>query len=190
MGANQIPPVTTLPEIEYFTLEELPGRTMFRCEPRRCTMQVAHCASMWQQANERGAPERLDACRSCQVGAKHAGVEEMSLSPLRGVSICGRCVTGTTRLIRGHLCPSCYNRQLEYVKGRNAKGAFPVMHPKLYPLKVRIRSGGAVKDFGKGDVVDTAELVVSVLRDEGMQAAFSFSSIKPRVGVVMQGELF
>src|SRR5574343_988076 len=110
--------------VDYFELPELPGRQMFRCERRSATLQAQNCASMWRQANDRGAPERLDICKNCPLGASHAGVNEISLSPLRGASVCARCHQGTTRLIRGHLCVSCANRFYERLKGKNAKGKF------------------------------------------------------------------
>lgn len=177
---------------EYFELDELPGKTMFRCGRHHCTMQVTACAEMWRQANEqRMPPERLDPCRNCQLGAKHAGVGEISLSPLRGAHICGRCNAGATRLIRGHLCPSCYNRELEYLKGVNAKGAAPVRHPALHRIELTIRTDGRVKRFRRGAVVGTHELVVAALRDEPKQVALSFlSNGRARIVGHRQGELF
>lgn len=174
-------------QIEYFTIESLPDRPMFRCDKHRCTLQVESCASMWKQAQERGAPERLDLCRNCPIGAKHAGVGEISLSPLRGASICGRCDTGATRLIRRHLCPSCYNRELEYDKGYNAKGSAPIKHPDLHVVTVLVRTGGAVLKYSKGRVSSPEELVIAALRDEPRQVTFSFLGRGPELE---QGELF
>lgn len=171
---------------EYFTFPELPDRPMFRCERRQATLQVQSCAGMWTQANDKAAPERLDQCKNCPLGAKHAGVGEISLSPLRGMSICARCHTGTTRLIRRHLCPSCYNRELEYVKGRNARGTLPVAHPVLHSLEIRFQCGDAVQNL-QLSAVSSEELVVAALRDSSKQVTFAFN--RPR-NELPQGELF
>lgn len=166
-------------EVEYFELPELPGRAMFRCEPLKANLAVASCADMWRQAAQRGAPERLDRCRNCHLGAKHAGVRDASLSPLHGAMVCGRCHTGTTRLIHGHLCPSCYNRQLEYLKGRNAKGNAPKYHPVLWRIAIRYMAGGRIKTLCRPHVVSSEELVIAALRDEAKQVTFGPTARKP-----------
>lgn len=172
--------------IEYFELPDLPGRQMFRCNKRQATLKVESCAEMWQLANERHAPERLDQCRNCPIGAKHAGVGEISLSPLRGASICARCHEGTTRLIRRHLCVSCANREYEYRKGRNARGTAPVTHPPLLPLEIRFLAGDQPSRIAI-DAVAPIELVVAALRDSSKQVTFGWHVRRP---VVPQGELF
>lgn len=172
---------------EYFEIPELPGRKMFNCQPLRATLQVESCAERWRAGHAKGAPERLWQCRSCTLGARHAGAEEATQSPLYATSICGRCHTGATRLIGGHLCVSCYNRGREYLIGRNAKGNKPVKHPELYRIAIKYRSGGQVKTRVMAHAVDTAELVIAALRDEPKQVTFG-----PRIGPsrVAQGELF
>lgn len=171
---------------EYFTIPELPDQPMFRCEKRKASLKVESCAGMWRAANDKGAPERLDQCKNCPLGAKHAGVGEISLSPLRGMSICGRCHAGSTRLIRGHLCPSCYNRELEYRKGRNARGTAPVTHPVLHALTIKYQCGDELQRMALS-AVSSEELVVAALRDSSKQVTFAFS--RPRVELP-QGELF
>lgn len=172
--------------IEYFTLEELPDRPMFRCTRLSATLQVQACAQRWREANERNASERLDQCKNCQIGAKHAGVGEISLSPLRGMSICARCEQGTTRLVRKHLCVSCANREYEYHKGRNAKGSAPVKHPPLYQFEIRFQAGEVVQRMALR-AVSTQELVIAALRDTSKQVTFAFSGKRP---ILPQGELF
>lgn len=173
--------------MEYFTYPELPDKQMFRCERRNATLQVTSCAEMWKQANDRGAPERLDQCRNCPLGAKHAGVGEISLSPLRGMSICARCEQGTTRLVRKHLCVSCYNREREYLIGRNAKGSAPKMHPPLMHLEIRYRAGETHQVLAIEHAVSTQELIVAALRDTSKQVTFAFHQRRPDMP---QGELF
>lgn len=160
--------------VDYFTLEELPDVRMFRCERRHATLRVEACGQMWLAANDRGAPERLDQCRNCTIGAKHAGVGEISLSPLRGMSICARCDQGATRLVRKHICVSCYNREREYLIGKNAKGSIPKMHPPLHDLSIRFRAGDVVQVLRIDKAVSTKELIIAALRDTSKQVTFSF----------------
>lgn len=174
-------------EIEYFEMPEVPGSKMFRCAPLMATMSVNACSLRWRGASNKGAPERLDRCRNCRVGARHAGASDASLSPLHGMSICGRCHSGATRLIRGHLCVSCYNREREYVKGRNARGKAPKLHPMLHHLAIRYRAGAVVKLLTMPHVVNTTELVIAALRDEPKQV--TFCALVPRPAVI-QEDLF
>jgi hypothetical protein len=160
-------------KIEYFEIPELPGKPMFRCEKRKALLQVSACSKMWGQSHEKNAHERYMACRGCTIGAKHAGVAEATLSPFYRMSICGRCHSGAIRLINGHLCVSCQNRQYEWIKGRNARGKRPITHPDLHRLSVRYATGGRVKTLERANVVSTEELIVAALRDEPKQVTFA-----------------
>ncbi|BCP56239.1 hypothetical protein K32_48560 [Kaistia sp. 32K] len=172
--------------VEYFTYPELPDRQFFRCDRRKASLQVTACAGMWVEANGKAAPERLDQCRNCPLGAKHAGVGEISLSPLRGMSICARCEQGATRLVRKHLCISCYNREREFLKGRNARGSAPVKHPQLHQLEIRFQAGPEIERVAM-TVASRQELVVAVLRDTSKHVTFAFEAGRPNL---LQGELF
>lgn len=101
--------------------------------------------------------------------------------------ICGRCEQGATRLIHGHLCVSCYNREREYLKGRNAKGNAPKYHPTLYAISLRYRAGSQVKTRTMQHVTCAAELVIAALRDEPKQVTFAALVRRP---VLPQCELF
>jgi hypothetical protein len=173
--------------MEYFELPELPGKPMFKCDRLRASLQVSACSRSWSEAQRKGAPERFGQCRGCQIGAKHAGVAEATLSPIFAMRICARCHSGATRLICGHVCVSCYNRQREYLIGRNARGSKPITHPILHRLAVRYRTGGRLKTLRKANVVNTLELIVAALRDEPKQVTFSMLS--PR-SPLPQMELF
>lgn len=173
--------------IEYFELPEMPGKPMFRCEKRRANLLTSSCSKLWVEGNRKGCDDRFWLCKGCSIGAHHAGVGDSTLSPLFATSICARCGSGATRLIGGHLCVSCQNRQYEYIKGRNARGNAPVTHPTLYRLAIRYRAGGQVKTLDKPNVVDTMELVVAALRDEPKQV--TFAPMTPR-SPLPQMELF
>ena len=169
----------------YFELAEIPGRRHFNCERLRATLSVDSCARHWRIANEQPAEQsrfgdlqppdkaaRPLACRSCPLGATHAGVPAASQSPLRGMTICGRCHEGATRLIGKHLCVSCYNRQREQRIGKNGKGTTP---KKLAPLERRSitwLASGQVKTLTLGRSLNIDELIVSVLRDEQFAVQF------------------
>ena len=174
--------------IDYFELPELPGKRMFRCEKRKATIGVDACSSMWAAGHQKDAHERLWLCRGCSIGAQHAGVSDATLSPLYAAPICARCGCGSTRLIGGHVCVSCKNREYEYLKGRNARGNAPVTHPPLHRLSIRYRTGGRVKTLERCNVVDSLELVVAALRDEPKQVTFTISP--PPRSPMPQLELF
>lgn len=168
--------------IDYFMIPELPDVQMFTCAKRRASLRVESCADMWREANQqRGTPERLDLCKNCQLGAEHAGVKDVSLSPLCGASICARCQISTKRLIKNHLCVSCYNREREFLIGKNSRGNKPIMHPLLYPLKIKILAGDVVEERKLDKAVNLTELVVAALRDVKKQVTFGFQSIAPNV---------
>lgn len=160
--------------MEYFTLPELPDKPMFRCEPRMATLQVSACAQMWREAQGRDAPERLDRCRTCVVGAKHAGEGDISRCSLRGSGICARCHRRGLRLVGGHICVSCKNREYEVLKGRNAKGTAPRKHAQLYPATLRFLAGGDVKRIRLQHCASPDELIVAALRDSQRHVVFAF----------------
>lgn len=174
--------------VEYFELPELPGKRMFRCEPRRAILQVDRCSDMWKAGHVKDAPERYLLCRGCQLGAQHAGATEATLSPIYASTICGRCHCTGARLIGGHLCVSCYNRELEYLKGRTRRGRIPRNHPTLYRVGVRYSAEGKSRVRTMERVTGLPELVIAVLRDEPKQATFCAMINRPRQAI--QGDLF
>jgi hypothetical protein len=174
-------------KIQYFEIPELPGKPMFRCEKRRAIIMLERCSTMWQEGNRKNCDDRFWLCRGCQIGAKHAGVGDATLSPLYASSICARCGTSSMRLIHGHLCVSCYNRAAEYKKGKNARGNAPVTHPTLYRISLRYMAGSQVKTKTRDDAASSLELVIGALRDEPKQVTFGMLS--PR-SPLPQMELF
>jgi len=171
--------------VEYATNPAVPGRLFFRCDRMRATLSTSSCADMWRKANgldgaERSAkaaapaPEWLcsDGCKCCPLGAVHAGEVAASMSPLKGTMTCARCHRGSSRLIRGHTCPSCYNREREVVAGRNAKGTAPVKHSGLHARRIRFRCGDDLRLLRLDLSADTDELVVAALRDSRQRVVF------------------
>ncbi len=165
--------------IEYFTIPELPDQQMFRCEIHRATLRVNACAGMWREANSGECPERLDRCKGCQLGATHAGESDTSTCPITGSDICIRCQRGGMRKVRDEICVSCWNREREWLIGKNAKGVAPKMHPPLYPMSIQVLAGDQVVTVSSKTCVDTTELVVKALRDNRKRVLFSFVGSQP-----------
>jgi hypothetical protein len=155
----------TIQTPNYFTVTEAPNLRFFRCERLRATVSDRSCGTNFRRSQNL-RPDTVAscaACATCELGAKHAGVEFKRRSGMHGLAICSRCRRHSMRQIGGLLCPSCYNRALELKKGRNAKNTMPTMAPLL------ARRIGAVID-GKPMTLraeksrDATELVVAVLR--------------------------
>lgn len=153
----------------YFELEGglLAGVRHFACDRLRATMSVSSCGARWEKANSTDVDaDRMITCKRCAIGALHAGRADYNPSPFRGMTICGRCHRGTTRLIHAHICVSCFNRSRELRLGKNGKGTAPVRLAKLDRRSITYRAGGVVKTRTIAETVDTVELMVAVLRDE------------------------
>ncbi|ORC47829.1 hypothetical protein B2G74_22250 [Burkholderia sp. A27] len=126
------------------TTKFLENAGMFRCIPLRATLSVATCAKNYRFA-------ATFACRNCQVGQQHAQALSLNHAKPEDASRwdsciareCVRCGRRVLRLVRdGTLCPSCYNRQQEVVRGRNAKGATPQKWAFLRPAFLTIEQDG------------------------------------------------
>ncbi|AKZ26567.1 hypothetical protein ACH51_09595 [Ralstonia solanacearum] len=81
-----------------------------------------------------------------------------------------------SRLIRGMICVSCYNREREALQGRNGKGNAPVLltAEMLGRQKVTYQVGGEVRTKVVERAVDTLEVVMAVLRDEKQTPRFGW----------------
>lgn len=159
--------------VEYFKIEDVPHQTYFRCERYSATLSVEACAKMWRAVNHDGDEKNMR-CRICPVGAVHAGETAASMSPLKGTLTCGRCHRIATRLIGKHLCVSCYNRQREWVVGKNAKGTKPSKLRPLHRRTLYYLAGGQPKFLTLEHSVGMVELMVAALRDCPHRVAFAF----------------
>ena len=157
----------------YFLREEMPGKQFFDCDKYHSTLTVDSCAVMWRQANHNSI-ERMYKCKSCPVGALHAGETAANMSPIKGTVTCARCHEGAPRLIYRHLCVSCYNRQLEWIKGRNAKGKWPLRMLRLDTRVLGYMSGDEPKVLRFQLCVDTVELMWAALWDSQKKVRFAF----------------
>lgn len=157
----------------YFELPEIPGKPHFKCDKLRATLSVSSCAAMWRQANHDNV-ERLSRCKTCPIGATHAGETAASMSPLMGQCVCARCQRTATRLIGKHLCISCWNRQREWIIGKNAKGTKPTRMAPLGERHIRYFVAGEPRTLKIDLTVDNTEMVVAVLRDSKKRVTFAF----------------
>lgn len=130
----------------------------FRCERHAggLTLTPAGCARLYQRAKveARDPSCRLWECRGCAVGASHAGEPAPAPAPSRA---CPRCGARAARLIRARagwpVCVSCYNREREVLRGRNARGG----RPRLVLATVAVwASAGAVMVRAVTGVVEVA----------------------------------
>jgi hypothetical protein len=112
----------------------------------------------------------------------HAGEPDRVYSSWYRKPICNRCARPASRLINGRICPSCYNRGSEFVKGVNAKGTAPVKLAKMGGLAarcIRYRVDTEVHVEKTGLTLDTTEAVVGVLRSTPGRIAFAFAGLVP-----------
>ncbi|CAB3806284.1 hypothetical protein LMG28138_05792 [Pararobbsia alpina] len=90
----------------------------------------------------------------------------------------------TPRLIHKHLCVSRYNREREQRIGKNAKGNKPIKLTPLHRRTVSYMANGKLKTKTIDRAMNTAELIVAVLRDEEHAVQFAWqapASIRPHL---------
>lgn len=160
--------------VEYFKIAEVPGQQFFRCDRYRATLSTTACSKMWREANHQNVEARYR-CKTCPVGALHAGETSASMSPLMGSLICPRCHRGALRLIGKHLCVSCYNRQREFIVGHNAKGTAPSKMAPLHARCLRYWSGNVLLKLHLDHSADHVELMVAALRNSKNRVRFAFT---------------
>jgi len=165
--------------MDYFEKPELPGKQFFRCEAKRAVLQVSACAALWSESQRKGSDGRHWMCQTCSIGAEHAGAGGANCSKFYRKPICARCGLGSARMVNGHLCVSCANRAYEYIKGRNARGGYPVRHPELYSLSLRYMADRKIKTLSKGPVTGMIELIFAAMRDDPKQPRFGFVAQRP-----------
>jgi hypothetical protein len=156
---------------------------MFDCRPYRAKLLTTACAKRWRQAQKaKGyAAEAVECCRGCSIGAAHAGEAVVRYSTLYDSTICPRCGRGSARrLVGGRRCIGCYNREREFVRGRNGKGSKPVHAIPLHRRTVRYAvEGGDVQGLTIPHSRDLVELMLTVLRTTRGRPFFYFTGQAP-----------
>ena len=131
--------------------DQLPGVEHFTCPRLHATLTPASCGARHGLALG-DTYGHYSACRSCPIGRVHAAGQRATRETLSeavmdtGTSLatlCARCGRQSDRMVTSRgLCISCYNREQEARKGRNAKGKVPATYA---PLRLR-RVGLALPD--------------------------------------------
>ena len=112
---------------------------LFRCASHRADLTPDGCAARHLQARKRGDHDDASGftlCRTCPIGASHAGLNRALPGPKRE---CVRCGQWSARLVWKLFCVPCYNRQQEVIKGRDRRGNVPRVHVRLFTGKPRER---------------------------------------------------
>jgi hypothetical protein len=174
--------------IDYFEVAEMPGR-YFACN-RYGTMSPEACARNYRSAPDAIRSGRLEACLGCAIGRRHAGeqvhtVPASATTAARAKPACLRCrrsgrehssrLIGRMRLIREHtICVSCYNREREVLRGKNAKGAPPRKWAGLYFTQVScVKNAQAQRRVALAvPVLDRIEAALLMLRRDGVQSVY------------------
>lgn len=155
---------------------------MFRCDRRSMTLSVPACASLWRSAQAK-RPEPWEgkfACRTCPVGAQHAGCampqEVEATEALR--LVCPRCERDASRLIRSRLCISCYNREQEVIRGRNAKGGTPRLSGRLHTERLSVvEPGGGTRIVRRENVIGASEAIIALAKTAKGGMAFGLRRV-------------
>lgn len=128
-----------MPDIEY--VQVVAGQRHFHCASLHALLDTGACADRWHHAMQPDA-ERLVLCRRCPIGRKHHAEHHPELQdavrlPERA-PVCIRCGRPATRMVGNAICPSCFNRFREFLKGRNGRGNAPVTYRPPVPRRVGI----------------------------------------------------
>jgi len=116
------------------------------CAPYSAVFSAEYCAKSHEKANTPEAIKTMwrQKCRRCPAGAANLGTDQyIERSVLFGSKTCARCVRQSNRLVRGVVCVSCYNRELENATGLNKRGnpLQLVRHYRRASVTLETRSG-------------------------------------------------
>lgn len=128
-----------MPSIEYVQL--VVGQRHFQCGSLHALLDTGACADRWQRATEPDA-ERLVLCRRCPIGrqhhAEHHPEQQDAVRQPERAPVCIRCGRPASRMVGNEICPSCFNRFREFLKGRNGRGSVPVNYRPPVPRRVGV----------------------------------------------------
>lgn len=145
----------------YRALDFAPGR-YFDCKPHHATISSEACAKRWALADP------ASQCSGCEVGRLHHADHRPAdtIRQRRADGTCQRCGRTDLRIIKvAGLCVSCHNREIEWRKGRNAKGKAPVLFEPLRAFEVAVQLADASERRHLVDAAHGAEAIGRALRD-------------------------
>lgn len=125
--------------IEYRAV--VPGQRHFQCSPLRALLSSQACADRFSRTLQPDS-EKFITCKRCPIGRQHyeehhTGESTAPLQPVRA-SVCVRCGRPASRMVGNEICPSCFNRFREFLKGRNGRGSAPVNYRPPVPRRVGV----------------------------------------------------
>jgi hypothetical protein len=159
---------------------EAAGLTMIDCARARLRLTESACARFWLNSNPVAPPvwQGCHRCHGCPAGAARVGV---AVDPWQAVRdalahTCVRCRRLSGRIIGKRLCPSCFNRERELIRGRNAKGHVPrVVARRLFRCRVLAVQGDAVAPVERDIAAGPLELILSQVSRAKAQIAFGWA---------------
>lgn len=111
---------------------------LFHCEALHADLSAEACAR--RHARQDDYP-----CHSCRIGVLHA--DRLGIHVARDKTRaahtrpCCRCGRHEFRLIGARLCPSCWNREREWILGQNRKGGKPTIPLRTWEALVAALDG-------------------------------------------------
>lgn len=148
-------------------------------------LTTAGCSRLWKSArDEENEPKPWEgrfACVACPIGAANSGAQVSPVAASVAIlqKICPRCLRQADRIINGKHCVSCYNRQAEAEKGRNAKGSRPRLCAQLREYEVAITRGDEIVIVHFARVTSAREIIVRFARHAEVVTAFGWSAAGP-----------
>lgn len=162
--------------IEYHSINGVPG--FFDCPAGMGLISTLYCADQHKLSNTKNyiAEHRRSQCRFCPIGAVHSGERESeNSSRLYGSMMCSRCQRISNRLVGNRICISCYNRQSECKKGKNAKGNPLKLIRHYYAVNILIVRKGTVQIRVTENIMSFQEAIFSILLTEKENIVFGES---------------
>ena len=158
---------------------------LFHCRRQNMRLTAGGCSRLWLSAqekeNEPQAWEGRSACVTCPIGATNSGrvVSPVAEEVATLKRVCPRCMRVAPRLINHRLCVSCYNRQAEADKGKNAKGTRPRLCDRLHEIDVTVVAGHGVHIIHSARVTGATEVIVHIARRAKATTFFGWVAAGP-----------
>lgn len=125
--------------IEYQSV--VSGQRHFQCSLLHALLSTQACADRFSRTLQPDS-EKFITCKRCPAGRLHYEEHhpEEAAAPLRAARapVCIRCGRPAGRMVGGEICPSCFNRFREFLKGRNGRGSAPVNYRPPMPHRVGV----------------------------------------------------
>ena len=159
--------------------------TLFLCERQRARLTVGACARLWLSANDAERKphpwEGRHACITCPIGAANAGrpMSPVAAEVMALRTICPRCLCPSDRIIKDLLCISCYNRDAEARRRRNAKGGLPRLCAMLHSVNVVKQAAGALDIISVELALSAGEVIVHQARHAESTLSFGWVAAGP-----------